>query len=59
MSGQELDLNRGGAVRRGAGDADAEYVPGTRSNFPANDSLAGLAYGVAVLACAFLFWKGH
>jgi hypothetical protein len=22
-------------------------------------SLAGLAYGVAVLACAFLFWKGH
>jgi hypothetical protein len=22
-------------------------------------SLAGLAYGIAVLACAFLFWKGH
>jgi hypothetical protein len=22
-------------------------------------SLAGLGYGIAVLACAFLFWKGH
>jgi hypothetical protein len=52
MSAQELDLTRGGGTPWTGSEPDGEYVPGTRSNLPANDSLAGLAYmaGVPKLA---------
>ena len=29
------------------------------NDFATDSPLAGLGYGIAVLACAFLFWKGY